>query len=288
MIGRSDPKPLFLRGPSLNTRLIACAIASVVLMTVDHRQNQLDNVRDGLSVVLYPVPWLVDAPFRVAHWLGANLATRRVLLDENRELREQVRMQSTALVRHAALESENRRLRALLQSAQQHEYQVEVAGLLAVDLDPFRHQLLLDRGATHGVVRGQALIDAHGVMGQVHRVQPLTSQALLITDPSHALPVEVNRNGLRTIVRGTGELDRVELPYLPNNAEIAVGDLLVTSGLGGSFPAGYPVAIVTEVRRRPGERFAEIVAAPLAQLNRSREVLLVRPEPGPDHEDDPE
>ncbi|MCA1797929.1 MAG: rod shape-determining protein MreC [Xanthomonadaceae bacterium] len=290
MIGRSDPKPLFLRGPSLNTRLFVCAIASVVLMTVDHRQNHLDNVRDALSVVLYPVPWLVDAPFRAAHWTRENLASRRVLVAENSTLRDQLRAQATTLLRYETLEAENRRLRALLQSAELHRYQAEVAGLLSVDLDPFRHQLVLNRGERDGVVPGQALIDAHGVMGQVHRVNPLTSHALLITDPSHALPVEVNRNSLRTIVRGTGELDRLELPYLPNNADIEVGDLLVTSGLGGKFPAGYPVAIVTAVTRRPGERFAEITASPTALLNRSREVLLVRPDrtPPPQLEEAPQ
>lgn len=281
MIGRSDPKPLFLRGPSLNTRLFVCAIASVVLMTVDHRRNTLDDVRDVLSVVLYPIPWLVDAPFRAARWAGENLATRRVLVEENAALREQLRDQATTLLRYETLEMENRRLRALLQSAELHAYDAEVAGLLSVDLDPFRHQLMLNRGERDGVTRGQALIDAHGVMGQIHRVNPLTSHALLITDPSHALPVEVNRNSLRTIVRGTGELDRLELPYLPNNADIEVGDLLVTSGLGGVFPPGYPVAIVSAVIRRPGERFAEVTASPTARLNRSREVLLIRSDRAP-------
>ncbi|MEX0899534.1 MAG: rod shape-determining protein MreC [Gammaproteobacteria bacterium] len=277
MIGRLDPKPLFLRGPSLTTRLVVCALASVVLMTLDHRQQQLDRVRVALSVVLYPVPWLVDAPFRFAAWLGESAGSHAVLVAENRELRTAIRGNAAALLRFAALEEENRRLRALLQAAQTHDYIVEVARLLSVDLDPFRHQLMLNRGDRHGVVRGQALIDAHGVMGQVNRINPFTSYALLITDPSHAIPVEVNRNGLRTIARGTGDADRLDLPYLPNNSDIAVGDLLVTSGLGGVFPPGYPVGTVTAVTRRPGERFAEISATPAALLNRSREVLLVRP-----------
>lgn len=277
MIGRLDPKPLFLRGPSLTTRLIVCALASVVLMTLDHRQQQLDRVRAALSVVLYPVPWLVDAPFRFGNWVSESANTHAVLVAENRELRTAIGGTAAELLRFAALEEENRRLRALLQAAQTHDYVVEVARLLSVDLDPFRHQLMLNRGERHGVVRGQALIDAHGVMGQIHRINPLTSYALLITDPSHAIPVEVNRNGLRTIARGTGETDRLDLPYLPNNSDIEVGDLLVTSGLGGVFPPGYPVGTVTDVTRHPGERFAEISATPTALLNRSREVLLVRP-----------
>lgn len=281
MIGRLDPKPLFLRGPSLTTRLIVCALASVVLMTLDHRQQQLDRVRAALSVVLYPVPWLVDAPFRFANWVGESAGTHNVLVAENRELRATIRGTAAELLRFAALEEENRRLRALLQAAQTHDYVVEVARLLSVDLDPFRHQLMLNRGERHGVVRGQALIDAHGVMGQINRINPFTSYALLITDPSHAIPVEVNRNGLRTIARGTGDTDRLDLPYLPNNSDIEVGDLLVTSGLGGVFPPGYPVGIVTTVTRRPGERFSDISATPAALLNRSREVLLVRPGSAP-------
>ena len=278
MIGRLDPKPLFLRGPSLTTRLIVCALASVVLMTLDHRQQQLDRVRAALSVVLYPVPWLVDAPFRFGNWLGETAATHAVLVAENRALRDTVRGAAAELLRFASLEEENRRLRELLQAAQTHDFDVEIARLLAVDLDPFRHQLLLNRGARDGAEQGQALIDAHGVMGQIDTVGPLTSYAVLITDPSHAIPVEVNRNGLRTIARGTGDTDRLDLPYLPNNADIEVGDLLMTSGLGGVFPPGYPVGTVTSVVRRSGERFAEISAAPAALLNRSREVLLVRPE----------
>ncbi len=270
-------KPLFLRGPSLNTRLITCAVLSVVLMTMDHRQNHLDDVRAALSVVMYPVQWMVDAPFRATHWARTNLASRTVLVDENETLRDAIREDAARLQRLRTLEVENQRLRELLNAAQAHDYQVDVASLLSMDLDPFRHQLVLNRGDRHGVVPGQALIDAHGVMGQVHRVGPLTSQALLITDASHSIPVEVNRNGVRTIARGTGELDRLDLPFLPNNADIEVGDLLVTSGLGGVFPAGYPVARVTRVARRPGERFAEVHAAPVAWLNRSREVLLVRP-----------
>ncbi len=278
MIGLNDPKPLFLRGPSLTTRIIVVTILSVILMTVDHRERHLESVRGILMVLVYPVHWLVDAPFRLAGWAGENLAMRSVLLAENETLRGRVRDEAARLQRLDALLAENARLRELLQSAETYRYTVEVATLLAVDFDPFRHQLMLNRGERDGVIRGQALIDAHGVMGQTTRVGPLTSQAVLITDPSHALPVEVNRNGLRTIVRGTGEIDRLELPYLPNNADIVVGDLLVTSGLGGVFPPGYPVATVTRVQRRPGERFVEVDAAPTAELNRSREVLLVRPE----------
>lgn len=271
-------KPLFLRGPSLNLRLLICMILSLVLMTVDHRENHLDAVREALMVAVYPLQWFVDAPFRAAAWTGEVFSTHETMLDENRALREAALFNAERLQRLQSLEAENRRLRELLGSAEQIQYQVVVTALMSVDLDPYRHQVILDRGTREGVYRGQALIDAHGVMGQVTQAGPTSSFAVLITDPSHALPVEINRNGLRTIARGTGALDRLELPYLPNNADVEVGDLLVTSGLGGSFPAGYPVGVVMRVERRPGEHFADVSANPTALLNHSREVLLVRPE----------
>lgn len=270
-------KPLFLRGPSLNLRLLICTILSLVLMTVDHRENHLDAVREALMVAVYPLQWFVDAPFRAAAWTGEVLSTHRTMLEENRSLRETGLYDAARLLRLQSLEAENRRLRELLDSAEQVEHRVVVTALMSVDLDPYRHQVVLNRGSHDDVFRGQALIDAHGVMGQVTQVGPTSSFAVLITDPSHALPVEINRNGLRTIARGTGALDRLELPYLPNNADVEVGDLLVTSGLGGSFPAGYPVGVVIRVERRPGEHFAEVSASPTALLNHSREVLLVRP-----------
>jgi rod shape-determining protein MreC len=152
-----------------------------------------------------------------------------------------------------------------------------VAEIMSVDANPFDHSLVIDVGTQDGVVDGQALVDADGVVGQVIEAGLLTSQAMLISDTDHALPVEVNRNGLRTIVVGTGKIDRLELPFVVNNADIQVGDLLVTSGLGGTFPAGYPVAIVASVTRLPHEPYAEVTATPAASLGQVREVLLIYP-----------
>ena len=146
---------------------------------------------------------------------------------------------------------------------------------MAVDANPYRHNIVIDIGERDGVYDGQAIVDADGVIGQVLEVGLATSQAILISDPSHALPVEVNRNGLRTIANGTGEFDRLDLPFLPNNADIRPGDLLVTSGLGGAFPAGYPVATVDTVNRIPQEPFADVTAMPSAALDQVREVLLI-------------
>jgi rod shape-determining protein MreC len=176
-------------------------------------------------------------------------------------------------------------LRALLDSSPDVADRILVARILSVDLDPFSHRLLLDKGGLHEVYVGQAMLDADGIVGQVTRVDPLYAQAILITDPGHATPVEVNRNGLRTIALGTGDATRISLPFLPNNADIREGDLLVSSGLGGAFPAGYPVARILNVDRRPGEPFADINAEPTGALNREREVLLVWSGPTEDQQE---
>jgi rod shape-determining protein MreC len=150
-----------------------------------------------------------------------------------------------------------------------------VAEILAVDLDPYRQRFNLNRGLVDGVYEGQALIDAQGIVGQTVRVGPFTAEALLITDADHALPVSVNRNGIRTIAYGTGDTGKLRLPNLTNNADVEVGDLLVSSGLGGVFPAGYPVGRITEVTRRADQKFADVWAEPASALDRDREVLLV-------------
>ncbi len=176
-----------------------------------------------------------------------------------------------------ALESENQRLRDLLGSSFKIGERILIAELIAVDMDPYRHQVIINKGTNSGTHSGQPVLDANAVMGQVIQANQLTSTVLMITDASHALPVRVNRNGLRTIAMGTGRIDELNLPNLPNNADIQVGDQLVTSGLGGRFPPGYPVAEVTQIQRKPGHPFASIKARPSANLDHSREVLLVWP-----------
>lgn len=266
---------MFLRGPSLGTRLFLLGIFSVLLMFLDHREHHLEAVRNAISVAVYPVRLAVDLPSRGLSWLAESLSSRSHLLDENRRLRSERLEFLARLQRLEALEAENGRLRALLQSAPRVADRVLVANILSVDLDPFQHRLVVDKGSSDGAYVGQAMLDASGVVGQVTRVEPYSSEAILISDPSHAMPVEVNRNGLRTIALGTGDSTRVVLPFLPNNADIREGDLLVSSGLGGAFPPGYPVARVQAVERLAGEPFAKVVAEPTGSLNREREVLLV-------------
>ncbi len=262
-------------GFSMGARFLLLAIVCVALMLLDRREQHLVRVRQALQVVVYPVRVAVDLPFNAWNSVRDTFAARQRLIEENRQFRR-ARLETEArLLRLEALESENARLRELLDSTARIGNRALVAEILAVDLDPYHQRFDLNRGLVDGVYVGQALIDAEGVIGQVVRVGPLTSEAVLITDPDHAVPVSVNRNGVRTIAVGTGDRGRLRLRNLTNNADIVVGDVLVSSGLGGVFPAGYPVARVVEVTRRPDQPFAEVIAEPASSLDRDREVLLV-------------
>jgi rod shape-determining protein MreC len=259
----------------MGARFLLLAIVCIALMMLDRRDQHLVRVRQALSVAVYPVRVAVDLPFRTWHSLSDTFAARDALIAENQQFRSERLETEGRLQRLEALEAENERLRQLLESTQRVGSRTLVAEILSVDLDPYRQRFDLNRGFANGALVGQALIDAQGVVGQIVRVGPFTSEAILITDADHAVPVSVNRNGLRTIAVGTGDSSRLRLPYLTNNADIVVGDLLVSSGLGGVFPPGYPVGRVLEVRLRTDQSFAEVIAEPASALDREREVLLV-------------
>ena len=263
------------RIPALGLRTLALLILSIILMVYDHRTQQLDTVRSAIGAAMYPLQVVVDTPSRVWGWMVDSTTSRNELELENARLRVAQRLTRAELQQLLALEAENARLRDLLDARDRITGDVRVAGVMSVDANPFRHNIVIDVGTRDRVYEGQSLIDAKGVVGQVLKTGLSSSQAILISDPDHALPVEVNRNGLRTIAFGTGQFDRLDLPYLPNNADIEPGDLLVTSGLGGAFPPGYPVARVMEVRRLPQQQFAEVSARPEASLNQVREVMLI-------------
>ena len=263
------------RIPALGARVIIFIVISILLMYFDHRENHLDAVRKGIGVAMYPVRVVVDAPERLWQWLGAATTTRGELQTEVSRLRSERLLTNVRLQRLTALEAENARLRSMLDARNTVRDQVRVAEIMAVDANPYEHNLIIDVGERDGVYEGQAIVDANGVIGQVIKTGLMTSHAVLISDADHALPIEVNRNGLRTIAVGPGEIDRLELPFLPNNADISVGDLLVTSGLGGTFPSGYPVAVVTAVTRIPQQQFADVTATPVAALDQVREVMLI-------------
>jgi rod shape-determining protein MreC len=272
-----DSEPRLFYGPGLGLRLIVLITVAVVLMVLDHRNQHLVQIRSLAAAALYPLQEATNTPFSAARWSREQLAARSELIAENERLKIELLQQSGRLQRMAALEAENARMRALLDSTAKVGDQVLIAEILAVDMDRLRHRVVLNRGSGDGALVGQALIDAHGVVGQITRDRGNSAEALLITDPDHALPVEIVRNGLRTIAVGTGDLERLSLPFMARNSDIKVGDLLVSSGLGGTFPPGYPVGTITEVRGDSGESFLIVNAKPAAALDRVREVLLVRP-----------
>ena len=266
---------LFLQGPSVTLRMILLVIASIILMTVDHRWNHLQIVRNTLSHLLYPLQYTIDLPVRFYYWADETLSTHNTLLSENQQLKAQQLEYRVQLQKLDILERENDRLRLLMSATPKTREKVLISEIIGVDVNPYRQLIVVNKGNSDGVIPGQPIIDAHGVMGQTLFVNTFSSTAMLITDASHALPVQVDRSGLRTVAFGTGQIDYLDLRHIPQNADIREGDTLITSGLGGRFPPNYPVAIITRVERIPGEAFAQVQAQPLALIDQTREVLLV-------------
>ncbi len=231
-------------------------------------------MRMPFTMLVYPLQQIVSSPIRWLGEVGESVSSWAGLVTENRRLKEEIMVLRAKQLKFAALEQENIRLRNLLDSSFKLGEQVLIAEILSINLVPYEHVVMVNKGGRFGVHPEQAVLDAQGAVGQVLRVTPYSAEVILITDPSHAIPVQVNRNGLRTIAVGTGQLDRLALPYLSSNADVRVGDLLVTSGMGGVFPAGYPVATVTSIASEKNA-FAKISATPMAHLDRDREVLLV-------------
>lgn len=278
-LSRPDSDQRAIRNTSYGLRTVMLCILAVAIMALDHNNDHLQGVRRVLSAAVHPIRLIIDAPFALGHWIGDNVATRSALTKENRRLREQNLIQSARLQRQVALEAENARLRALLDSTAKVGGRVLIAEILSIDMNPFRHRITINKGSSDGLFVGQALIDADGIVGQVVRDQVFSAEALLITDIDHALPVEIVRNRLRTIAVGTGDFNRLSLPFLPRNADVIDGDILVTSGLGGTFPPGYPVGVIDRITGGSGEPFLTVSAQPAASLNRIREVLLIWPDP---------
>jgi len=283
----SDSRPIIGRGPSLGARFFFLALISVGVMVLDHRQGHLDAMRQWLLSGVYPVFRVVDVPFNAWDWVGSTFADRARLREENSRLGAELRVANLRLQRLESLTEENRQLRDLRTASAGIADRTLVAEIVRVDLDPFRHRVLVNKGANASVYKGQAVLAAEGVFGQVERAGLGAAEVILITDSEHATPVQVNRNGLRSIAVGTGEITKLTLPFLTVDSDVKVGDLLVTSGLGGIYPAGYPVAEITKVERDAAETFAIVEARPLARLDRDREVLLIWSEAVPSLDDTP-
>jgi rod shape-determining protein MreC len=248
---------------------------SLIFLGIGRYTDYFSPLRNYVNSIATPFYWVSHAPQYVVEWFEENVSSRQQLMTENEQLREQVLVQSGQLQKMHALSSENNRLRALMNSSELLEDRVLVAELIGISPDPKVHKVIVNKGSQDGVYAGQAVLDAFGLVGQIVSVTYNTAEALFITDDSHAIPVQISRNSVRTVVEGTGDLYRLRLRYVPSTMDIKEGDLLVSSGLGGRFPAGYPVATVQSLENDPGQSFATVYATPTAQLNRSRYVLLV-------------
>lgn len=266
---------LFIRGPSITVRMAALMIASIALMTIDHRWQSLEIARSTLSSILYPIQYTIDLPIRLYYWADETLSDHQTLLEKNREFEARHLENRVQLQKLNIIEKENDRLRRLLSATPKTTERLLISEIIGVDLDPYRQLILLNKGSNNGIYQGQPIIDSKGVMGQVIHVAARSSTAMLITDASHAIPVQIDRTGHRANVFGTGKMDTLDLRHLPHNIDIQLGDMLITSGLGGTFPPNYPVARITKIEHEAGEPFTTIEATPLAQLDKTREVLLV-------------
>lgn len=266
-------------------------LLAVVLMSMDQRGQYVPKVRSTMELAFEPIYALVGWPSQAWQSLAEQFAARNELIEDNQQLNQALLKNAGAIQRLAALEQENRRLRKLLSARQGRAYNFTFAEMIRVDLDPFSHKVWIDHGQEQGIVSGQVVIDGLGVVGQVERAFGGSSTVRLISDPDHALPVQINRTGLRSVAFGTGKTGQLIMPNVPQQADVSVGDVIVTSGLGDRFPPGFPVGEVEKIERDTGESFARAYVRPYAALDRGREVLVVEPyvpvhqaEPGTDPE----
>ena len=271
----SDSRPIIGRGPPLGAGFFFLGVLAVVVMVLDHRGGYLDTARLWMSAAAHPLYVVVQAPSDAWRWVTESFSDRARLRAENARLSEELRLARVKLLRFESLYDENRRLRAIREASKGIAERTLIAEIISVDVDPFRHRVRINKGADDGVFRGQPILDAFGIVGQVMRADKYSSLLILISDAEHAIPVQINRNGIRSIAVGTGDLGKLNLPFMTAESDVKTGDLLVSSGLDGVFPAGYPVATVTKVERNTSDTFALVEARPLAQLDRDREVLLL-------------
>jgi rod shape-determining protein MreC len=263
------------RVSSLAWRAIALVALSVGIMVLDARHGSANVLRRALANIVAPLHRVVESPFALSSGVSALFTTRDSLRAQVTALEAQVREDALHLARLRAIELENERLQHLLDLSPRDATRTVTARVLQVDLDTIRQRVLVDRGSNDGIVSSQPVMDAKGVFGQTTRINSSTSEVILLSDPNHAIPVQIERTGLRTIAVGTGDPDRLALPYLPRNTDVQPGDKLVTSGLGGVFPPDLPVATVTEVKRDPSQPLVQVRATPGASLDRDREVMIV-------------
>ncbi len=272
---RDESSPLFAGNSAGTLRLIMYLALAMVLMVLDHRNGWLWRVRYNAAVVVEPIYRLAGLPSAGVRTLSVAFADRKHLTEQNQRLREDLLLANAKLNRMAAVAEQNTRLKELLDTQHSLDLNVQLARVIGVDMGAYRYRLTLNVGARDGVRPGQPVIDAHGVLGQVREVLPTTSTVMLVTDPTHALPVVIERSGLRTVAYGSRDGGMLTLPNIPLAADVRPGDHLLTSGLGGRFPPGFPVGEVRAVAPASSGMFLEARAQPAADLDRSDDVLLL-------------
>lgn len=271
--------PQFFRhGPGPFTRLFVFALLSCLLIAEDVRFKYFPELRQTIGVVIFPFQKVAYIPANIYDQVDKFIANL-YLLEENTRLREQYLENQAQLLRMHSLEAENIQLRELLGAVREIETQTKTKAVLAEILytprDPFNHKITLNKGSQHHIQLGQAVIDDKGIVGQITQLYPWSSEVTLLTDKDHSVPVQVARNSLRSVISGTGKNNELELRYLSVNTDIQLGDLLVTSGIGGVYPVGIPVAIVQRIERDPVDDFAQIIGTPIGGVDRNRQVLVL-------------
>ncbi len=272
---------MFTQGPSLVGRLALALVVSTILIVVDHKFDGFASTKVYLNSLVSPLQYLASLPGQMLSSSAERLVSHQRLLEENAQLTHQAAIYSEKLQRFELLKAENDRLRTLLGSPVRAEAQKMVAELMAVDNNPFSLQVVVDKGAINGVYEGQPVLDDKGIVGQIMEVGTTTSRVLLIADITHAIPLRIARNNIRVIAGGSGELGELLVEHVAHSADIQVGDVLVSSGLGEVFPEGYPAAKVTSILRDESRPFATVRATPMAQLDRLRYLLLLWPADAP-------
>lgn len=278
---RDESSPLFAGNAAGTLRLIFYLALAMVLMVLDHRNGWLWRIRYGAAVAIEPIYRLAGMPTVAIRTASVAFADRERLTEQNQRLREDLLLANAKLNRMGAVAVQNHRLKELLDTQHSLELNVQLAHVIGVDLGAYRYQMTLNVGARDGVTAGQPVIDSGGVMGQVKAVLPTTSVVMLVTDPSHAIPVVIERSGLRTVAYGSGDGNQLSLPNIPLAAEVRVGDHLLTSGLGGRFPPGFPVGDVSSVAPSSTGMFQVAQAEPAADIERSEDVLLLHDQAEP-------
>ncbi|MGJ8680141.1 rod shape-determining protein MreC [Paraglaciecola sp.] len=266
---------MFSRGPSLQSRLALGLFLSIALILFDHKLNGFGTTRVYLNSLVSPLQYLANLPGEMLNASASRLVSHERLFNENAQLTHDAVLMSEKLQRLTFLQKENERLRSLLNAPVKNHNERLVAELMAVDNNPYSHQIVINKGAIHGIYEGQPVLDDKGIVGQILQVSSTNSRVLLLADVTHAIPVRVARNNVRLVVSGSGSLRELFIPHVPHSNELKVGDLLLSSGLGNVFPEGYPVATISSIVRDESRPFAQVLAKPIAQLDRLKYLLVL-------------